>query len=94
MHDPCEPHPALIKRIVHYVKGTLSAILHLGTRPVDQITGYSDADWAGCSDTRRSTSDFCIFLSDNLVSWSSKRQTTVSRSSTEAEYRTIAHVVT
>jgi hypothetical protein len=44
MHDPCEPHLALIKRILHYVKGTLSAGLHLGTGPVDQITAYSDAD--------------------------------------------------
>jgi hypothetical protein len=72
MHDPREPHMALIKRILHYVKGTLSASLHLGTGPVDQITAYSDADWVGYSHTRRSTSGFCVFLGDNLVSWSSK----------------------
>jgi hypothetical protein len=93
MHDPREPHLALIKRILRYIKGSLSAGHHLGTRPIGQLTAYSDTDWAGCPDTRRSTSGFCIFLGDNLVSWSSKHQTTVSRSSVEAEYRAVAHVV-
>ena len=93
MHDPREPHLALIKRILRYVKGSLSAGLQLGTGTTDQLTAYSDADWAGCPDTRRSTSGFCVYLGDNLVSWSSKRQTTVSRSSAEAEYRAVAHVV-
>ena len=93
MHDPREPHLALVKRILRYVKGSLSAGLLLGAGAVDQIIAYSDADWAGCPDTRRSTSGFCVFLGDNLVSWSSKRQTTVSRSRAEAEYRAVAHVV-
>jgi hypothetical protein len=68
MHDPREPHLALIKRIIWYIKGSLSAGLHLGTRPVGQLTAYSDTNWAGCPDTRRSTSRFCVFLGDNLVS--------------------------
>ncbi|WVZ76192.1 hypothetical protein U9M48_024183 [Paspalum notatum var. saurae] len=75
MHDPRKPHLALIKRILRYVKGTLST------------------DWAGCPNSRRSTSGYCVFLGDNLISWSSKRQTTVSRSSAEAEYRAVAHAV-
>ena len=57
------------------------------------MTAYSDADWAGCPDTRRSTFGFCVFLGNNLISWSSKRQVTVSRSSAEAEYRAVAHAV-
>ncbi|WVZ93845.1 hypothetical protein U9M48_039799 [Paspalum notatum var. saurae] len=93
MHDPREPHLALIKRILRYVKGTLSRGLHLGKSSPQSLTAYSDADWAGCPDSRRSTSGYCVFLGDNLVSWSSKRQTTVSRSSAEAEYRAVAHVV-
>jgi hypothetical protein len=64
MHDPGEPHLALVKRILRYVKGTLSSGLHIGTGPVDTLTAYSDADWAGCPDSRRSTSGYCVFLGD------------------------------
>lgn len=93
MHDPRESHLALMKRVLRYVKGTLDAGLHIGTSSPTTLTAYSDADWAGCPDSRRSTSGFCIYLGDNLISWSSRRQTTVSRSSAEAEYRSVAHVV-
>jgi hypothetical protein len=85
MHDPREPHLAALKRILRYVRGTL----HLGLvlRPTTQHElVYSDADWAGCPDTRKSTSGYAVFLGDNLISWSSKRQNTVSRSSAEVEY--------
>jgi len=93
MHDPREPHLALVKRILRYVKGALSSGLQIGVGPVDSLTAYSDVDWTGCPDSRRSTSGYCVYLGDTLVSWSSKRQTTVSRSSAEAEYRAVAHVV-
>jgi len=93
MHDPREPHLAFLKRILRYVKGTQSAGLSISAGPIDSLTAYSDADWAGCPDSRRLTSGYCVYLGDNLVSWSSKRQTTVSRSSAEAEYRAVAHAV-
>jgi hypothetical protein len=93
MHDPREPHLALIKRILRYVTGTLLAGLHIGTGSVDTLIAYSDADWARCPDSCRSSLGFCVFLGDNLVSWSSKRQTTMSQSNAEAEYRAVAHVV-
>jgi hypothetical protein len=93
MHDPRESHLALLKRVLRYVKGTLSTGLHIGTGSITSLSAYSDTDWAGCPDSRRSTSGYCVFLGDNLVSWSSKRQTTVSRSSAEAEYRAVAHAV-
>jgi len=67
--------------------------LHLHGTTTPTLTAYTDADWAGCPDTRRSTSGFCIFLGDSLVSWSAKRQTVVSRSSAEAEYRGVANAV-
>ncbi|WVZ64737.1 hypothetical protein U9M48_014214 [Paspalum notatum var. saurae] len=93
MHDPHEPHFALTKRILRYAKGTLSVGLHLSYGSVQSLTAYSDTDRAGCPDSRRSTLGYCIFLGDNLVSWSSKLQMTVPRSSVEAKYRDMAHVM-
>jgi hypothetical protein len=94
MHDPRECHLAIVKRILRYVRGTTSYGLHLrGTTSTPSIIAYSDADWAGCLDTRRSMSGYCIYLGNALVSWSSKRQATVSRSSAEAEYRAVANAV-
>nr|GEV34465.1 ribonuclease H-like domain-containing protein [Tanacetum cinerariifolium] len=59
----------------------------------DPLSAYTDVDWAGCPVTRWSTSGYFVFLEDNLLSWSAKRQVTLSRSSAEAEYRCVANVV-
>jgi hypothetical protein len=93
MCAPREPHLNLVKRILRYLKGSLDLGLQLHATPSATLSGYSDADWTGCLDTRRSTSSYCVYLSDNPISWSSKRQATVSRSSAEEEYHAIAHVV-
>jgi histone deacetylase 1/2 len=93
MHDPREPHLAALKRILRYVRGTLHLGLVLRPSSQHELIAYSDADWAGCPDTRKSTSGYAVFLGDNLISWSSKRQNTVSRSSAEAEYRAVANAV-
>nr|GEX31887.1 ribonuclease H-like domain-containing protein [Tanacetum cinerariifolium] len=84
MYDPREPHLAAHKRILRYIRGTLDFRFHLYSSTTISLVGYTDADWAGCPSTRRSTSGF---LGDNLLSWSSKRQQTISHSSAEAEYR-------
>ncbi|XP_074267439.1 uncharacterized protein LOC141590780 [Silene latifolia] len=93
MHAPKEPHLHFLKRLLRYVKGTLAHGLTLSQSRSLSITAYSDADWSGCPNSRRSTSGYCVFLGDNIVSWSSKRQPTVSRSSAEAEYRGVANAV-
>lgn len=93
MHTPHIDHLHDLKRIIRYTKGTLRVGLMLTTSFASTLVSYTDDDWAGCLDTRRSKSCYCVYLGDNLISWSSKRQTTISRCSTEAEYQGIANVV-
>ncbi|GKC29598.1 ribonuclease H-like domain-containing protein [Tanacetum coccineum] len=68
-------------------------VQQLFSSSTSDLVSYSDADWAGCPTTRRSTSGYCVFLGNNLLSWSSKRQPTLSRSSAEAEYHGVANAV-
>lgn len=93
MPAPKEPHLQLLKCVLQYLKGTMSYGLQITKLASTTIVAYSDADWAGCPDTRCSTSGYCVYLGNNLVAWSSKRQHTVSRSSAKAEYRAIANAV-
>jgi hypothetical protein len=72
MHAPTDLHFNLLKRILRYIKGTLSHGLHLSKASSCDLLIYSYVDWAGCPDTRRSTSGYCTYLGGNLVSWSSK----------------------
>jgi hypothetical protein len=82
-----------MKRILRYLWGTPDYRLLLRRSRSTDLAVYTDADWAGCPDTHRSTSGYTAFLGDNLVSWSAKRQTVVSRSSAEAEYHAVANGV-
>jgi hypothetical protein len=93
MHDPREPHLTAMKRILWYLRGTLDFGLLLRRPSTMELRVYTDVDWAGYPDTRWSTSGYAMFLGDNLISWSSKRQPVVSRSSAEAEYRAMANDV-
>ncbi|GMP66044.1 hypothetical protein CsSME_00026569 [Camellia sinensis var. sinensis] len=90
MHAPTVGHFAAVKRILRFVQGTLPHGLHYTPSTFD-LHGFSDANWAGDIHDRKSISGYCVFLGNNLVSWSAKKQATVSRSSTEAEYRALAH---
>ena len=85
MSKPSEDHWTGVKRILRYLKGTINFGL-VFSRGDDVLRGYSDADWAGDLDTRRSTSGYVFQIGGATVSWSSKRQATVAKSSTEAEY--------
>ncbi|XP_071727746.1 uncharacterized mitochondrial protein AtMg00810-like [Rutidosis leptorrhynchoides] len=93
MYDPREQHFSALKRILRYIQGTLDLGLQLFASSTTSLTAYSDVDWAGCPSTRRSTSGYCVFLGNNLLSWSSKRQLMPSRFSAEAEYRGVANAI-
>ncbi|XP_050919051.1 uncharacterized mitochondrial protein AtMg00810-like [Lathyrus oleraceus] len=93
MHAPRTEHMLALKRILRYIQGTLHFGLHLSPSPITKLISYTDADWDGCPDTRHSTYGYCIFLGDDLISWSSKRQPTLSCSSVEAKYKGVANVV-
>ncbi|CAL9239925.1 unnamed protein product [Arabidopsis halleri] len=90
MHTPSEDDFNLLKRIIRYIKGTLSLGINFSNSTDSVLRAYSDSDWSGCKDTSRSTGGFCTFLGENIISWSSKRHGTVSHSSTKAEYRTMS----
>jgi hypothetical protein len=68
MHDPRERHLTAMKRILRYLRGTPDFGLLLRRSSSSNLVVYTDADWAGCPDTRRSTSGYAVFLGDNLVS--------------------------
>jgi hypothetical protein len=93
MHDPREPHLTVMKHILRYLQGTSDYGLLLCCSNSSNLIVYTDADWVSCPDTHRSTSGYAVFLGDNLVSWSAKRQTVVSRSNAEAEYHAVANGV-
>ncbi|XP_021996059.1 uncharacterized mitochondrial protein AtMg00810-like [Helianthus annuus] len=91
LQSPTQSHFQSVKRILRYVKGTIHFGLHFSKPVTTTLLGYSDADWARCIKTRRSTYGYSIYLGNNLVSWSAKKQPTVSRSSCESEYRAMAN---
>ena len=74
VHDPREPHLTVLKRILRYLRGIVDfgLLLHRQSSSTELVV-YTDADWAGCPDTRSSTSSYAVFLGGHLVSWSSKR---------------------
>jgi histone deacetylase 1/2 len=91
LHAPSTVHWSAAKRILRYIKGTLSLGLRIARSTSTIVSAFSDADWAGCVDDRRSTGGFAVYFGNNLVSWAARKQATVSRSSTEAEYKALAN---
>ncbi|XP_061354444.1 uncharacterized mitochondrial protein AtMg00810-like [Gastrolobium bilobum] len=87
---PLDTHMATTTRILRYLKGAPSTGLFFSSASDFHVRAFSDLDWASCPDTRRSITGICIFIGSSLVAWRSKKQPTVSRSSSEAEYRALA----
>ncbi|GJT69090.1 hypothetical protein Tco_1028376 [Tanacetum coccineum] len=83
---PTQKHLKEVKRIFKYLKGTINMGLWYPKDSGFELTAFSDADHAGCLDTRKSTSGGIQFLGDKLVSWMSKKQNCTAMSSAEAEY--------
>ena len=88
MSNPTTLHLEATKRVLRYIRGTLYHGISFSFGPLT-LTAFSDADWAGDPFDRRSTTSL-VFLDPSPISWSSKKQTTVTRSSTEVEYRALA----
>lgn len=91
LHAPTTEHWADVKRILRYLKRSVKLGLKTDKSSSLLVSAFSYADWAGCLHDRRSTGGFAVFLGFNLVSWSARKQATVSRSSTEAEYKALAN---
>ncbi|CAN6725637.1 unnamed protein product [Malus baccata var. baccata] len=90
MHSPTMDHLKIVYCVLHYLKGSIGRGIIMRNNSHTHISGYTDADWAGNSLDRRFTTGFCTFVGDNLVTWKSKKQSVVVRSSAEAEYHVMA----
>ncbi|CAJ2657635.1 unnamed protein product [Trifolium pratense] len=87
---PTSAHFKAAQKVLRYLKGNPGTGLFFPRNSSLQLMGFSDADWGGCPDSRRSITGYCFFIGQSLICWKSKKQLTVSKSSSEAEYRALA----
>ncbi|KAM3320566.1 putative mitochondrial protein like [Capsicum chacoense] len=90
MQAPRHLHLVVVCLIIRYLRGTSNRGLFFPSGSPIRLNAFSDSDWAGCSDTRRSVTGWCMFLRESLIYLKSKKQDRVSKSSTEAEYRAMS----
>ncbi|KAL2236631.1 UNVERIFIED_CONTAM: Retrovirus-related Pol polyprotein from transposon RE1 [Sesamum indicum] len=93
LQHPREPHIADALHLIRYLKGTSTLGPSFPSGNTLSLSAFSNLNWTSCVDSRRSITGYCIFLGGSLVSWKTKKQTTISRSSAEAEYRSMGSTV-
>ena len=91
MTAPTDVHLTSVKRILRYLQGTAECGITYSADTDIHLTSFSDADWATDLNTRRSVIGYVVYLGGNPISWQSKKQSSVSRSSSKAEYKALAH---
>ncbi|XP_022883367.1 uncharacterized protein LOC111400170 [Olea europaea var. sylvestris] len=94
MEAPTTTHLKAAKKILHYIKGTLDFELHYYASNVFRLRGFSDSDWGGDIDDRKSTSGFVFYMGNTAFTWSSKKQPAVTLSACEVEYVAVSFCVT
>jgi hypothetical protein len=90
MHAPTNSHWIVVKHILHYLRGTTTHGLHITRSSSFALYGFTDADWVGSIDDRKSTGGYLVLFGHTLISWKSGKQRTIARSSIEAEYKALA----
>jgi histone deacetylase 1/2 len=90
MHAATDSHWATVKLILRYLRDTASHGLHITRSSSFALHGFTDADWAGNVEDRKSTGGYLVFFGQKPISWKSGKQRIVARSSTEAEYKALA----
>nr|XP_016457171.1 PREDICTED: uncharacterized mitochondrial protein AtMg00810-like [Nicotiana tabacum] len=93
MHSPKKSHMEAAIRVVKYLKNAPGLRILLSSKRSNEMTVFCDADWATCPMTRKSVSGFVVKIGDSLLSWKSKKQSTISKSSAEAEYRSMGTAI-
>ena len=91
MHHPTDVHWKALKRLLRYIQGTKHVGLFYSANTSPTLHCYTDSDWGGDPDDRRSTFGFAIYLGTSLISWLAKKQPTIAHSSTESEYNVVAN---
>nr|GEX02189.1 ribonuclease H-like domain-containing protein [Tanacetum cinerariifolium] len=89
MHAPLDSHLDVALRVIRYLKGSLESGIQINKNGNLKLRAYANFDWTICPATRKSILSYCVFLGGSLVNWKGKKQSTLSRSSVEAEYRSM-----